>query len=702
MILQSDAELVTRVLEGEVAAYGLLMERHQAGVYRLSFAVAGNGRDAEELAHDALVEGFLKLRQLRQPERFGSWVRQVALNHARAWRRGRRLNLSELPEDLATARPGEPPESHHRLCASMACLRADQRSILVLHYWEGLSYLEMSRYLGVPMGTVMSRLYRARKELRLRMEDEEMTEAQEVPQQSIRQEVEAEISLLLAMQHGDREARERLSIILRRSPERLVRLLREPSEGSLEDLSLLLGRLGPEAMGVVLAAALSPEPALRAGAGTLLRLALSQPVPAAPKTSLRARDAAYLLIESLMESGHDASEKVALLTDLMLVTPDEDTVVLLSSALPCWPEAAYAELLDRFWASGTAEELWRQADLLHALCRWGTRFAADLLPALKEAEGDRLELALTGVEGLSRALGGDWRCQGLATDEETLRDGRFRRHWPTPPPRYRDPDVLAELAEHLRPLLSLDSDPLREAAVRSLSQLRHQGSAAWFLPLLEHPATSTRVAAIRALSELGAEQAVPALMGALASQDPGERTAAVEALGRLKATAAEGALLGLVDDVAQSVRRAVALSLGALGTEAATAALRGMLSAKDKTVSRAAASALYGGTPCQRKPDPSASIVLPTAEGRVRDGARPYTYLCLEAALRELPEAEQHEERALTHLISRACIDYSGTRRALVDCGLMRRESGVYRFTSFGRVAWRVERFLRCRSYAEQ
>jgi RNA polymerase sigma-70 factor, ECF subfamily len=75
-----DSELIQAVRAGDREAFGRLVERYQAAIYRLCHGVTGNAPDAEELAHDAFVEAYLKLHQLRDPEKFAPWLKRLALN----------------------------------------------------------------------------------------------------------------------------------------------------------------------------------------------------------------------------------------------------------------------------------------------------------------------------------------------------------------------------------------------------------------------------------------------------------------------------------------------------------------------------------------------------------------------------------------------------------------------------------------------
>src|SRR5687768_15215400 len=164
-----EGELVRAVQRGEREAFGRLVEQHQGRIYRLCYQVTVNVHEAEELAHDAFVEAYLKLDQLRDPERFLPWLKKLALNLCRMWYRRRERDAVELLDEMeapvSEVRDEECPISH-RLVQNLNRLSPPHRLVVVLHYWEGLSYEQVAAFLEVPIGTVMSRLHRARQELR--------------------------------------------------------------------------------------------------------------------------------------------------------------------------------------------------------------------------------------------------------------------------------------------------------------------------------------------------------------------------------------------------------------------------------------------------------------------------------------------------------------------------------------------------------
>src|SRR5947209_2620820 len=102
-----DAELIEAVREGRTEAYGHLVERYQGLIFRICYRLTGSVSDAEDLAHDAFVDVYIKLDQLRNPERFPAWLKSIALNLCRIWYRRRQRETVGLPEDLADCREAE-------------------------------------------------------------------------------------------------------------------------------------------------------------------------------------------------------------------------------------------------------------------------------------------------------------------------------------------------------------------------------------------------------------------------------------------------------------------------------------------------------------------------------------------------------------------------------------------------------------------
>ncbi len=178
----SDAELVRRCCDGDVAAFGRLVERHQDYIYNSVFHLVSDEHDAEDLAQDVFVSAFDSLESFEGRAKFTTWLYGIMLNTVRSyWRRtGRRtvfsLDGSQSEEDgpnpeLEDETDGPVRKTLRReevelVREAIDGLEDDLREILVLRDLQGLSYKDLAEVLDVPIGTVKSRLYRARGELK--------------------------------------------------------------------------------------------------------------------------------------------------------------------------------------------------------------------------------------------------------------------------------------------------------------------------------------------------------------------------------------------------------------------------------------------------------------------------------------------------------------------------------------------------------
>jgi RNA polymerase sigma-70 factor (ECF subfamily) len=182
VIRTTDAELVQRVREGDRDAYGHLVRRYQGAVQGLAFSLAGSWADAEDIAQDTFVRAYLNLHQLREPERFGAWLRRitagVALNWLRAFRprlfqrmRGQ-VDIDHLKIPDASPSPAEIAERRDnaaRVLRAVASLPSGYRVPLTLFHLSGLSYKQVADFLDVPLGTAKSLIFRAQEKLRAAM-----------------------------------------------------------------------------------------------------------------------------------------------------------------------------------------------------------------------------------------------------------------------------------------------------------------------------------------------------------------------------------------------------------------------------------------------------------------------------------------------------------------------------------------------------
>lgn len=148
-----------------------LVREHHERAYAYAFRLTGRSHDAEDLVQQAFLQAQRNYRQLRQDGASGAWlaaiVRNLWLKELR--RRGRRGETAPLVDVAADA--GEPPlDDADELQAALRRLDDDHRTVLLMHYFEDRPYRQIAETLHVPLGTVMSRLHRARSRLKIELE----------------------------------------------------------------------------------------------------------------------------------------------------------------------------------------------------------------------------------------------------------------------------------------------------------------------------------------------------------------------------------------------------------------------------------------------------------------------------------------------------------------------------------------------------
>jgi len=168
------AALVLRAQEGDREAFGALIQQFERTVYALCLARLNNATEAAELTQEVFLHIMKRLDQLREPERFAGWLRQVAVRMSinRATRRVPPPSVDdEILEDAGGVRH-EPideliaQERAERLWEGLSRLKPLDRESLVAFYIQGHSLGEIAERLDVPIGTVKRRLHTARKRLK--------------------------------------------------------------------------------------------------------------------------------------------------------------------------------------------------------------------------------------------------------------------------------------------------------------------------------------------------------------------------------------------------------------------------------------------------------------------------------------------------------------------------------------------------------
>ena len=171
-----DAELLRR-MPSDPTAYRELVGRHARYLYGIAFSLSGNAADAEDLVQETFAATLTS--EFRGEAVVRTWLVQILVRRAAMLRRGRkhpaiagRIGLSDEATPAKTPASGVAgSDARLDLAVMLEALSPEHRQVIVLREIEGLSYDEMAAALGVPRGTVESRLHRARAELRRRYQE---------------------------------------------------------------------------------------------------------------------------------------------------------------------------------------------------------------------------------------------------------------------------------------------------------------------------------------------------------------------------------------------------------------------------------------------------------------------------------------------------------------------------------------------------
>jgi RNA polymerase sigma-70 factor (ECF subfamily) len=174
-----DHRLIAESLQGHQAAFGELVRRYQDRLYNTVYRLLDNPEDAQDVVQDAFIHAFQSLTSFKGDSLFFTWLYRIAINTAISWKRKRRMVLrlhlerdegGAEPADLSEEnQPGhalEQQEEERRVQIALNRVSPEHRAVLILKDMEGQKYEAMAEILQVPIGTIRSRLHRARLELR--------------------------------------------------------------------------------------------------------------------------------------------------------------------------------------------------------------------------------------------------------------------------------------------------------------------------------------------------------------------------------------------------------------------------------------------------------------------------------------------------------------------------------------------------------
>ena len=178
--LDPELDLIQRWKRGDKRAFETLVRRHMTDAFYLAYGYVGNAEDARDLSQEAFIKAYQARARFDEARPFYPWFYRILKNHCLNFvTRGRHhLSLDDENEHREIASPAtsalEDLEDHERkrfVRAAVDRLSDDHREIIVLKNFKEHSYREIADLLGIPMGTVMSRLFYARQALRELIEE---------------------------------------------------------------------------------------------------------------------------------------------------------------------------------------------------------------------------------------------------------------------------------------------------------------------------------------------------------------------------------------------------------------------------------------------------------------------------------------------------------------------------------------------------
>lgn len=187
--MDSEQRLIQRAQKGDQDAFAALVDEHQRYVYNLALRILGDENEAQDLAQEAFVRAWMALPNFRGQSQFRTWLYRIVTNLCYNRLPNLRRSLADLGDDVLTdipetdnlhgnpARHIESNEIRSYLHEAIDLLDSHYKMLITLRYQDELSYEEIANLLNLPLGTVKTGLFRAKKKLRLALENYQSEES---------------------------------------------------------------------------------------------------------------------------------------------------------------------------------------------------------------------------------------------------------------------------------------------------------------------------------------------------------------------------------------------------------------------------------------------------------------------------------------------------------------------------------------------
>lgn len=165
--------LVKRCQHGDRKAMELLLNDYEKPVFNAAFRMLGNREDAADTTQSAFTKAFENIARFNPAHRFFSWVYRIAINEAidqqKRQSRMQQVDLELVDQQAAPQQQVNESQVSDVVQSALLALSDDHRAVIVLHYFSGCDYSQISETLDIPVKTVRSRLYSARQQLKLQL-----------------------------------------------------------------------------------------------------------------------------------------------------------------------------------------------------------------------------------------------------------------------------------------------------------------------------------------------------------------------------------------------------------------------------------------------------------------------------------------------------------------------------------------------------
>ena len=182
-----DQALVRAAQRGDMGAFEELVARHRDKIYARAYSMMRNEEEAIDLSQEAWVKGWQRLKQFQGDSSFGTWMTRIVINlcldQLRKQKRQRSESIEAMDEEsggverqmpVVTVNPTaglERAELRQRIDRALGQLSHEHRTVLVLHEFEEMEYKQVAKTMGCSIGTVMSRLFYARRKMAVLLAD---------------------------------------------------------------------------------------------------------------------------------------------------------------------------------------------------------------------------------------------------------------------------------------------------------------------------------------------------------------------------------------------------------------------------------------------------------------------------------------------------------------------------------------------------